>query len=223
MTVKAIILDFDGTIIESVPIKDRAFEKLFKDYPEHLDAIRAYHLTHNATIRFEKFKFITEKILGQEYNEEIGLKLSEEFSRLVFEQIVHCPFVAGAEDFLNYFLGKVPLYLASVSPAEELDRILKARRLSQYFKKVYAFPWLKRDVVADVVKNEMLPAKSIIFIGDSPEDHRAAKEAGVSFVGRDSGKSLPADEAPVFKDFTGILSFIQKKMVQEEAQSRLGD
>lgn len=216
MTMKAIVLDFDGTIVESVPIKDEAFDKLFKDYPEHLDAIGAYHLNHNATIRFEKFRYITEKILGQEYTEEIGRKLSDEFSRLVFEQIVHCPLVEGAEDFLKYFYGKVPLYLASVSPAEELDKILNARRLKHYFKNVYAFPRTKKDVIEDVVENEVAVPETIVFIGDSPEDFQAAKATGAYFIGRDSGKSLPATEAPVFKDFTGILSFVQEKMLQKK-------
>ena len=33
MRFKIIVLDFDGTLIESVGIKDQAFKELFKDYP----------------------------------------------------------------------------------------------------------------------------------------------------------------------------------------------
>ncbi len=147
MNIKTIILDFDGTIVESVGIKDRAFETLFREYPDHLDEIMKYHLSHNATVRFDKFRYIVEKILGQEYGGETERKLSEAFSKLVFERIVQCPCVAGAEEFLDYFWSRIPLYLISVSPAEELERILKARDLNKYFEKIYAIPWVKKEAM----------------------------------------------------------------------------
>src|SRR5690606_22889470 len=39
----AVIFDFDGVILESVKVKTDAFKELFSDYPEHLEAIVAYH------------------------------------------------------------------------------------------------------------------------------------------------------------------------------------
>ena len=102
MKFKTIILDFDGTIVESVGIKDQAFRELFRGYPECLDRIMDYHLAHNATIRYDKFQYITENILGQVYTEEAKQRLSGQFSDLVFERIVNCPYVNGARDFLEY-------------------------------------------------------------------------------------------------------------------------
>ncbi len=72
MNPRAIILDFDGTIVESVGIKDQAFEALFDQYPEHFDEIMQYHLAHNATIRFDKFKFIAENILHINYTDQLS-------------------------------------------------------------------------------------------------------------------------------------------------------
>ena len=60
---RLLILDFDGTLVESVGVKDEAFALLFKDFPEHLDDIMQYHISHNATIRFEKFEYIFNNIL----------------------------------------------------------------------------------------------------------------------------------------------------------------
>ena len=65
---KLILLDFDGVIIESVGIKDEAFEKLYQNYPKHLTQIMEYHLSHNATIRFIKFRYIVENILNEPYS-----------------------------------------------------------------------------------------------------------------------------------------------------------
>ena len=127
MSEKVIALDFDGVIVESVGIKDQAFEEVFKQYPEQLAQIMEYHRSHNATIRYDKFKYITETILHQPYSETIGQKLGEEFSRYIFKKIVACPSVPGAKEFLEYFYGKRPLYLISMTPEEELMRILQAR------------------------------------------------------------------------------------------------
>jgi len=205
---KVIILDFDGTIIESVGIKDSAFKTLFSEYPEHLNRIMRYHLSNNATVRFDKFKHVIENILNQEYNEEKKRFLSRRFSDLVFEKIVECPYVRGAEDFLNYFREKVPIYLASASPLEELEEILETRDLKKYFKNVYAIPWIKMDVIQDILKRENIPSEEAVFIGDAFEDYEAARLTDVFFIGRNSGKSFHSADIPVYKNLSDIKEFL---------------
>ncbi|MFB3883635.1 MAG: HAD family hydrolase [Thermodesulfobacteriota bacterium] len=213
--IKTIIFDFDGTIVESVGIKDWAFETLFKEYPDKLDEIMKYHLSHNATVRFEKFRYITENILGQRYDQEIERKLSRGFSKLVFKKIVQCPYVSGAEDFLEYFGRKVPLYLISASPAEELDGILEARNLRQYFKKIYAVPWVKEDAIKEILDTESVLPEETVFIGDAFEDYQAAQFTKVFFIGRDSGKSFHGAELNIFRDFFAIWAFLENLDVKE--------
>lgn len=214
MEVKTIILDFDGTIVESVGIKDSAFKTLFSEYPEHLESIMEYHLANNATVRFDKFKHITENILNQEYNEDRKRFLSRRFSDLVFERIVECPYVRGAEDFLNYFREKVSLYLASASPTEELEKILAARGdLKKYFKDVYAIPWVKTDIIKDILERENISPEEAIFIGDAFEDYEAARLTDVFFIGRDSNKSFHGADVPVYKDMFDIKAFLCKTTI----------
>jgi phosphoglycolate phosphatase-like HAD superfamily hydrolase len=210
MKIKTIILDFDGTIIESVGIKDWAFETLFKEYPDHLDEIMKYHLSHNATVRFEKFKYIAEEILGQKYGREIERKWSDEFSKLVFKRIVQCHYVSGAEEFLNWFSNKIPLYLVSASPAEELERILKARDLDKYFKKIFAIPWVKKDAIKEVLRKENISAEEAVFIGDAFEDYQAAQSTAVIFIGRESNKSFQDAKIPIYKNMSEIKTFLCK-------------
>lgn len=210
MKIKTIILDFDGTIVESVGIKDWAFETLFKEYPDRLNEIMKYHLSHNATVRFDKFRYIVEKILGQEYDEEIERKLSAEFSKLVFERIVQCPYVAGAEEFLGCFWSKIPLYLISVSPTEELERILKARDLNKYFKNIYAIPWVKKEAITDILRSENISAKEAVFIGDAFEDYQAAQSTNVFFIGRNSHKSFHGVNIPIYENIFEIKNFLAR-------------
>ncbi len=205
---KLLILDFDGVIVESVGIKDEAFEQLFLGYPAHLSQIIKYHLANNATIRFEKFKYITETILKEPYTKEKEKELSASFSQLIFQRIVQCPFVKGAKTFLDFFMRQVPLYLVSMSPKEELEQILQIRQLDTYFKKVYASPWSKPDAIRDILQNERVRCQDAIFVGDTPEDYLAAKATGLFFIGRFSGKTFPVNEIPVFHDLLEIKKFM---------------
>jgi phosphoglycolate phosphatase-like HAD superfamily hydrolase len=209
MNFKVIILDFDGTIVESVGIKDEAFRVLFQEYPMHMEKIIEYHLSHNATVRFEKFRHIVENILGQEYSKKTDEHLCTRFSDLVFQEIIKCPYVEGAEEFLNYYFVKAPLYLASASPASELDKILSARGLKKYFRCVYAIPWEKTDILGDIIKRENVAAADVTFIGDSYEDYKAAHAKGVHFVGRNSGKSFHGANIPVYDDMVEIKKYFQ--------------
>ena len=190
MAFEVIIFDFDGVIVESVGIKDQAFAMLFQDHPQHLEEIITYHLSHNATIRFEKFRYITENILQQKYTEARAQELQKKYSQFVLTRIIQCPLVKGAEDFLTHFSQVMPLFLASVNPAQEIEEILNKRNLKKFFKKIYAHPWLKKDAILEILRDEDKSQNEAVFIGDSLEDYHAAREAGVFFIGRDSGKSF---------------------------------
>jgi len=219
MKPKVIVLDFDGVIVESVGIKDRAFEQLFKDYPDCIEEIMEYHLSHNATVRFEKFKHITENILRRNYTKETEENLSQRFSHLVFNNIIECPYVAGAEDFLEYFYKKIPLYVASASPERELREIIEARGLGKYFKRIYAIPWVKKGIIQDILADEDISPMEAAFIGDSPEDYMAAQETGVFFVGRYSNKSFNKAAIPIYKDLFEIKHFLCRRIVRCQAHT----
>lgn len=207
--VDAVILDFDGTLVESVGIKDRAFEMLFSAHPEKLGEIMEYHLAHNATVRFEKFEHIYTNILKLPYTDRERDMLSREFSELVFQAIVECSFVPGAVEFLEEFTVLVPLYLVSMSPEDELERILSARRLRRFFGDVYSSRWKKTDAVSDILRRESARASRVVFIGDALEDRRSAQESGVRFIGRDSGKPFGSPNVPVFPDMASIGDFLK--------------
>lgn len=216
MGYKTIILDFDGTIVESVGIKDEAFEELFQDYPSYLGDIKEYHLAYNATIRFDKFKHIYENILGEKYSPSVEESLSKKFSEIVYSKIVACPYVEGAVDFLEFFWKRVPIYLASVNPADELDRILKARKIINYFKGIYAYPWVKAAAINDVIQKEKITPAEAVFIGDTLEDYISARDAGVCFIGRRSGRSFGGASIPIYKDLKEIQSFLRNTLVPRQ-------
>lgn len=207
MSFRVVILDFDGTLVESVGIKDRAFEQLYGDLPEW-PAIEAYHLSHNHTIRFEKFRHIATEILGEEYGPEDEAALSTRFSELVASAVAEAPEVPGATELLDVFdASGVRVYLLSMSPAEELAGILGRRGLARRFAGIYAHPWAKVDAIDAILKRECADRDEVVLVGDTPEDAEAAVHCGVGFVGRFGGRAMPED-VPVFKDLVGVASYL---------------
>ncbi len=206
---RAIILDFDGVIVESVGIKDDAFRELFKDFPHHLDAIMKYHLANNATIRYEKFKVIYENILGLPYTAGISAQLGVEFSKMIFEKIVLCPFVKGAQEFLEEFSRQSLLYVVSVNPAQELRAILAARKIDHYFSDVYAHPWGKADAIREILQRNDFLEKDVVFVGDSPEDLQAAKMVGIDFIGRQGKRSWETKGYIVLSDLQEVADYLE--------------
>ena len=78
---RAMVLDFDGTLVDSNPIKMRGFEAVFADFPERLPKIMAYCQGGPETPRGQKFKHVYEVILGRALTAAARKRDVEYFSR----------------------------------------------------------------------------------------------------------------------------------------------
>lgn len=184
MMLSAIILDFDGVILESVAVKTEAFRKLFSFDPNHVDEIVQFHIDNGGMSRFDKFRYIYEKILQEPLTQLKFDELSDRFALIVFEAVLITPFVPGAEEFLKKYHKKVPLYIVSATPENELNEIVKKRGLLPYFQNVFGAPRKKSDCIREILESTGASPASVLFIGDARNDLEAAKVSGVRFVGR---------------------------------------
>jgi len=207
---RTIILDFDGVLVESNTIKDKAFEVVFADYPRHMDTLLAYH-RKTTLIRFEKFRYIVEQILKEPYSPKLQESLAHKFSQYCISEVSSCPWVKGAQEFLNFYEGRIPLYLVSINPMDDLQTILANRKMAHFFKGVYVAQDSKRIQLQEILKKEGLEAHEAVFIGDSVSDCISAQQAGIDFIGRRSTKGLDLDGVPVFDDLDGILHYLKEK------------
>jgi phosphoglycolate phosphatase-like HAD superfamily hydrolase len=190
---QAIFFDFDGVILESSDIKTDAFVELFNHLTkEHQQAIHNYHVNNMGVSRFKKFEWIYSKLLGKQITNEESQKLGEAFSKLVFEKILACPFVPGAEQLLNWAKENTINFVASGTPQDELRKIVKARNLDHYFKGVFGTPASKVVIVNAKIKEYNLDPSKCWFIGDASSDYKAAMETGLNFIARNT---------PDFTDF----------------------
>ena len=178
------VFDFDGVILESADIKTRAFRELFAAHPDRVDAIVAYHEANAGISRFVKFRHIHAHLLGRPLGLEEERALGERFADLVVEEVIRCPFVPGALEMLKAYVKKCPLFLASGTPEGELHRLVEARNLNAFFRRIYGAPKEKPAILEDILAMTNTPRDSLLFVGDGRSDYEAAKAAGVGFIGR---------------------------------------
>ncbi len=145
MATKVIVLDFDGVVVESNDIKNTAFSEMFIGSPEY-EHIMRYHRTNNHVCRQDKFRHILGSILKQPVQESDIAIMADNFSALTRQKIIECPYVDGAEDFIKYFSSRLPLYIASATPANELKTILDSRRIFKEYKRAYGAPKKNKDI-----------------------------------------------------------------------------
>lgn len=183
--IQAICFDFDGVILESVEIKTRAFIQLFQDQQEeHLDEIRRFHQQNKGISRFERFTYIYNNILGKALSKTESARLSNDFSNLIYDQILECPFVSGAKEILQQYFSQMPLFIISGTPHDEINKIAKARKIAQYFQAIYGSPTSKTEWIKFILKKHNFIPHQVLFIGDRLNDYKAAKENNLQFIGR---------------------------------------
>src|SRR3990167_385913 len=126
---RAILLDFDGIIVESNHIKGLAFGELFEDFPQHKQAILDYHFANGGISRYRKIEHIYKEMLKEPLSPAQLKALGQRFSELVFEKVVQCPFVTGAEEFLDQYNQAIQLFIISATPQKEIAEIVNMRGL----------------------------------------------------------------------------------------------
>jgi len=209
--IRALILDFDGVIVESNSLKTKAFEAVFARFPEHAAAMLAYHHSHVSESRYAKFEQLAER-LGKPRDDVMVAELATNFSREMLARFEGCAAVPGAVELLDRVRDKLPVFVASVTPQRELEDVLWRRGLAHRFTRVYGCPpWTKATAIQEIAEG-LGGVAGVLFIGDSAGDQRAARQTGVEFVGRDSG--LPFDEPapPSYADLAALTAAIASRL-----------
>lgn len=179
-----VVFDFDGVILDSVGVKTAAFARLFEpEGPAARDAVVAYHLGHGGVSRHEKFRWAYREVLKRPLDPATERGLSDAFNALVEEAVVAAAMMPGAQEALQSLHGRVPLFVASGSPQEELRRIVERRGLARFFRNVYGSPASKEAILRRVASELGLAPSCLLMVGDSTTDLDGARLAGAEFVG----------------------------------------
>lgn len=202
----AIVFDFDGVLVESVDVKTRAFAALYEAHGKEVAAaVVAHHLAHGGLSRYEKFRHCHRAFLGREISAAEERALGERFSALVEDAVVAAAWIPGAHEFLEAWRGRLPIYVASSTPEDELLRIVARRGMAQYFAGVRGAPATKGEIVAGFARAAGVAPSRVLMVGDSTTDYEGAVQAGADFIGI-VPPSVPVfgPQVPVLPDLTGL-------------------
>ncbi len=207
--IKAIIFDYDGVIAESVNVKTEAFAELYKPYGEEVvKKVVAHHEANGGISRFEKFKIYHKEYLGQDIDEKKVNELAELFSALVLQKVIDSPYVPGAYEFLLKNHKNYNFFISTGTPTQEIEKILRAKNIRQFFIDVYGSPEKKPIHVKKILDKYGYDKKEVVFIGDALTDRDAAKENNIEFIGRFTTIEEIKKEKHIFETFQQLENII---------------
>lgn len=206
----AIVFDFDGVLVDSVDVKTRAFAALYEPYgAEVVGKVVAWHLEHGGVSRHEKFRHFHRVFLDRPLREEEVFGLAERFSVLVEDAVVAADWISGAQEFVQDFHRRLPLYVASGTPEEELVRIVDRRRMAAYFAGVAGSPRKKGEILRDFIRRAGIQPSRVLMVGDATTDYQGASEAGTAFLGVAQEKDNPFPPGvPILPDLAELAAFL---------------
>lgn len=158
---------------------------MYGEFGEDVVAKCVAHHSHHAGIsRVQKIQHYHSTFLHQPLNSEDLDLWAGRYSDLVEAQVVAAPAVLGVEAFLQAARPKLPLFVISGTPQEELHRIVSARGWDGCFTEVHGSPRLKADIIDDIALRTNVDLSRVLFVGDAMTDFDAAADRGVAFLGR---------------------------------------
>ena len=216
MGLSLLIFDCDGVILESMDVKTRAFERIGNDFGKEMgERLAMYHAINGGVSRYEKFEWLYRMVYGRSITPDESAVLNGRFVDYALEEIATSPLVAGTCDVLERWQGRVPMYVASGAPQEELVFLLEKRGLGHYFNGIYGSPPSKGPLLLKILQETGSPPEETLMIGDSAYDLRAAEQAGTLFYGR--GGRFKYGPHPWHEDLTRLNDYLEHLKSTPEA------
>ena len=202
---KLLILDFDGTIIDSNYIKEIAINEFAKI--EYGSYIKKSNLKNSKiTTRYEQLS----KVKGS------YLKIEE---RSKLDQFVNNKVLKANIDKNLYLLvrlcklKKIKIALVSNTPHESLLFLIKKLNMTSLFDGIYG----KKDNINktclffSILKLLAIKPQEALSIGDDIFDYLASRECNIPFIGiQNESLNIISSNNKVFKDLSGLVTLIKK-------------
>ncbi len=178
----SIIFDFDGVILDTLPMKAAAFASLFPNIsPSEASRIKNHHFSHGGVSRMYKIPlYATWAGLPSLSDDQIA-NYSEQFSFTVSHLIRTAPPLPGVLEYIKLFHTTQQLYIASASALSDLNDILPFLGINKCFRRVYGSPPSKIENLHSLFSSYDLQPSACCFIGDSVSDFDIARRLNLDF------------------------------------------
>ncbi len=182
---KNIFWDFDGVILDSMPVRNKGFELVLKEFPnEQVELLMQFHLKNGGLSRYVKFRHFFEEIRDEIVTEEEIKGWAQKFSEIMRKELVQPSLLI--EDSLNFIkenYKKFNMHIVSGSDGEELRYLCEKLDISHYFISIQGSPIPKKELVNSLLIKHNYKVVDTILIGDSINDYEAAETNDIDFCG----------------------------------------
>lgn len=214
MPLKAILMDLDGTLIDSIPLITKSVNETiyhfgFKCSNQKLRELAQLHSRDIAYYFMDKNKVSFNVHAFVEYRRKVFLKLLEKQKKQWF---------VDAKPFLEKMSKKYTLAVVTGSRWIFLEEVFdkKTKSLLGFIITSDDVEHKKPDVepLEKTLKKLKLKKNEVIFIGDSTQDALMCQRAGVKFIGKTTGISTQYQLKkfnPIFvaKNFKEVEKFLE--------------
>ena len=182
---KNILWDFDGVILDSMPIRDWGFREIFKNFDKKdVDALLEYHNLNGGLSRYVKIRYFFEKILVKEISEDKVLEYASNFSKLMKQELTNpANLIQDSVNFIKDNFKKYKFHVVSGSDQTELRFLCEKLGISNYFLSIHGSPTPKKELVSNLLQHENYQITETCLIGDSINDKEAAEHNDITFIG----------------------------------------
>ncbi len=192
-----IFWDFDGVIMDSMPVRNKGFEQVLRKFPKaEVDELIKFHLENGGLSRYVKFRYFFEKIRNEEVSDEKINQLAAEFSIVMKELLVdESLLIYDSLNFIKRNFQNYKMHIVSGSDQSELRYLCKRLGIAEYFLSINGSPTPKTELVEQLLQQYNYKKDRSVLIGDSINDYEAANNNEIDFMGynslslKDTGKS----------------------------------
>ncbi|MBA2304175.1 MAG: HAD family hydrolase [Acidobacteria bacterium] len=209
----AVILDVDGTLVDSNDAHARAWVEAFA---EHGITVAFEHVRRSIGMGGDK---LMPEVSGIEEASSLGKEIAASRGRIFQEHHLPSirPFPRTRELVERFADDGFVLAVASSAKADELDPLLERAGVSDLLALRTSSDDADNskpdpDIVIAALKRTGCPADRTIMIGDTAYDVAAARRAGVEIVGLECGgwtREGLAGALAIYKDATDLLEHYQ--------------
>ncbi|RXK87344.1 HAD family hydrolase [Filimonas effusa] len=180
-----LLWDFDGVIMDSMPIRSKGFEITLSKFPdEQVANLIAFHNLNGGLSRYVKFRYFFEQIRGESITEEEVLHLADQFSQVMLELLIDVRLlITDSLDFIRSHYKNFNMHIVSGSDGNELRHICSELDIAKYFKSIEGSPVRKNVLVKNLIELNGYDPGRIVLVGDSINDLEASEVNSIAFYG----------------------------------------
>ena len=179
---KAIIWDFDGVIKDSVGLKGKVFQDIFRDQTSAFQQkVYDHHIKNGGISRYEKIRIYLEWS-SFENNMSNLARYAKKFSDQIKKEIINANYIHGIHEYLKTYHKKQTFYLVTATPEEEITAITKELNIFDYFKSIFGYPNDKEKSFKFILQESKIKSNDFVVIGDSLNEYNAAKNNNLKFI-----------------------------------------